>query len=513
MGKKTALAICFLVLVTGGFFRIMRGESKSYFHMDEAYSYGLMNDSVLNITDREDFMGRFHSGEYYLSYLSVEESERGDWTPVYENQKNDVHPPFYYLLLRIAAMLADKGRFTKWSGLILNLVFWAGSCILLYLLGRGMTGRREYGCLACFFGSLTVLAQETGLYIRMYEMAGFMTLLLVWTHWRLKEKWSPGNLAACGAGLVLAGLTHYYCLIIGAGMWLWLSALWIRKKEYKKLLRYQFCAAGAAIIFLLLFPWAVFHVFGGYRGVGGSLSLFEWLRKTGVMCLILNREAFHHTGFLLILFIPARHNEEVRKPLSLLVPLLIFYLLIVSRQAPYLEDRYLMPVSGVASLCMVFAVAGALQNCMEKRRGLAAAAVVLSGILLLPGLSPSSLRYEYKGYSMIAGLAEGEHPDMVYIFDKESNRFLDDIYLFTQCRESYIIDYSRMGDRELEEICGELGDTVWIFCSSGVEADAVGNLEGWEIKSVQRTNACSVYLCKRNRTVGGEYVSYLSSGR
>ena len=89
--------------------------------MDEMYSYGLMNYNKLNIADNEDFQNVWHNKEYYLDYLTVNQNEKWNLKPVYENQKNDVHPPLYYLLLRISASFTID-RFSKWSGIILNII-------------------------------------------------------------------------------------------------------------------------------------------------------------------------------------------------------------------------------------------------------------------------------------------------------------------------------------------------------------------------------------------------------
>lgn len=55
--------------------------------MDEMYSYGLMNYNKLNITDNEDFQNVWHNKEYYLDYLTVNQNEKWNLKPVYENQK------------------------------------------------------------------------------------------------------------------------------------------------------------------------------------------------------------------------------------------------------------------------------------------------------------------------------------------------------------------------------------------------------------------------------------------
>lgn len=55
--------------------------------MDEMYSYGLMNYNKLNIADNEDFQNVWHNKEYYLDYLTVNQNEKWNLKPVYENQK------------------------------------------------------------------------------------------------------------------------------------------------------------------------------------------------------------------------------------------------------------------------------------------------------------------------------------------------------------------------------------------------------------------------------------------
>ena len=120
--KKIILLILVIITILQISIRIYMGNEKTYFHMDEAYSYGLMNAERLNITDNPDFSNTWHTNQYYLDYLEVNQEEKNNWLPVYENQKNDVHPPLYYFFLRIAASFTID-NFTKWTGIILNIIF------------------------------------------------------------------------------------------------------------------------------------------------------------------------------------------------------------------------------------------------------------------------------------------------------------------------------------------------------------------------------------------------------
>ena len=99
--KKTILVILIIITILQISIRIYMGNEKTYFHMDEAYSYGLMNYERLNITDNLDFSNTWHTNQYYLDYLEVNQEEVWDFSPVWENQVNDVHPPLYYLLLHL----------------------------------------------------------------------------------------------------------------------------------------------------------------------------------------------------------------------------------------------------------------------------------------------------------------------------------------------------------------------------------------------------------------------------
>ena len=139
--KKEILIIVILILIQSIIY-VFVGANKSYLHIDEAYSYGLTNYDKVEIEENADFYNTWHNKEYYEDYLTVNEDEIGDFKPVYENQKNDVHPPLYYLLLRIA-MSFSVGSFSKWAGFGLNIVIYAFITILAYLILKKMLSNEK----------------------------------------------------------------------------------------------------------------------------------------------------------------------------------------------------------------------------------------------------------------------------------------------------------------------------------------------------------------------------------
>lgn len=517
MKSKTALALCAIFLLLGAVLRLYLGTQKVYLHMDESYSYGLMNDSVLSITDRPDFYGAHPDRQYYLSYLSIEGSEWEDWSPVWENQARDNHPPLYYLLLRGAASLAG-GVYTKWSGLLLNLQIASCSGLLLYRLGRAISGSRAAGCLACLFETFSFLSLEMSLFIRMYELANLAVLLLYCVHlpWLLPQPAALGGVRlepavravqapkppavlshfACAGAFFLAAMTHYYCLLFALILWLWTTVRLLRQGKRRECLLYQLCPFVAALLFLCLFPAAWGHIFGGYRGLGGgdgsavSFSLL-WDRIR-----LWDQSSLQGTaGLLFPPFFFLMVRRRTNRTLLLLALPLAFYLLAVGLQAPYTESRYLMPACGVTCLLAALTLWGTFQELFPGKSGTAAASVLLSLILLLPVLTGLSLPTLYRQYQDVAEKAHSQRPDMIYLFQPEHNRFLDDLILFTQSGQSYIMKEEEISD--LPRLCQDLGNTVWIFWGNDQDAAPVEQLPGWEVTGVKQMNACRIFFCQR----------------
>lgn len=104
--KKNYMIIIFIIIQSIVY--IITGCNKKYLHIDEAYSFGLSNYDKIDIQSNDDFFNNWHTKEYYQDFLTLQEDERGDFKPVYENQKNDVHPPLYYLMLRISMELSNR---------------------------------------------------------------------------------------------------------------------------------------------------------------------------------------------------------------------------------------------------------------------------------------------------------------------------------------------------------------------------------------------------------------------
>ena len=176
--KEKTIIVIILIIQTIIF--VIAGINKSYIHMDEAYSLGLTNYNKVEIQQNEDFYNTWHNKEYYEDYLSVNDNEKNNFLPVYENQKNDVHPPLYYLFLRIA-MQFNIGSFSKWPGIILNIIIYLFITIFMYLILRKLFAKSENSQIKSAFlaliSSLTLASINNAIYIRMYALSSLNILI------------------------------------------------------------------------------------------------------------------------------------------------------------------------------------------------------------------------------------------------------------------------------------------------------------------------------------------------
>ncbi len=477
------------------------GAGKAYFHMDEIYSYGLANYDRVQLYEDKDFYGVWHGAEYYNDYLEVNEDERGDLAPVYENQKNDVHPPLFYLLLRIGMEL-KPGQFSKWTGIVLNMLIAVANTVLIYViitkilgLKRGeWSSRKAKALLLTAVVALGLATVSIVIYIRMYELLTMWILLTTYLHLRLLEitpkqakmvskrvKEAEGKREVelkievgkrqwtlLSIGLVaLAGvLTQYYYAFFLAALAVYFAVYYIRQGRWKEWWGYLGTLVIAGVVSLLIWPWSVQHLFFSNRG-GGVL---ERLVHPGMLLGdlwqylgVVDRYAFHYLllGVVLgLLFLGGRalargvklawRAEQRKKFVMVLVPAL-FYLLIVTAVSPFIELRYVAPVCGLLIVLAVMAlwqVMGLVWGSGKWRRWMLLGGVGIFVVMpVVTGTQPDTM---YRERVEVVSWVEdhAEVPALYLTQGKGDWVFLNDILLFRELDESYIVKDLQGRDEE-----------------------------------------------------------------
>lgn len=184
MDKKRIIITWLIIIIITQIIAITYATSKrEYYHIDEYYSHGLMQYKRAFIYENEDFLNNWHDSEYYKDYLTINENEKWDFSSVYNNQIEDVHPPLYYLFLRIACSF-NIGEFSIWPGTILNIIFFVIASILLFLVAKEIFNNPYYALLVCLVTGFSLAVIETVMYVRMYELLVLNILALIYYHIR-----------------------------------------------------------------------------------------------------------------------------------------------------------------------------------------------------------------------------------------------------------------------------------------------------------------------------------------
>ena len=157
--------------------------AKQGFHEDELLTYNLANSSKqLNVD------GDWNNPEDFNEYLTVSEDHRFDYAQVYENQIIDAsHPPLYYALVHTVCSLFPN-VFSKWLAYSINVLAMVGILILLFKIGKKVSGNNLYALIASGAYALSIACITTTIYLRMYATLTFFVLAFLYMSIVMYEK-------------------------------------------------------------------------------------------------------------------------------------------------------------------------------------------------------------------------------------------------------------------------------------------------------------------------------------
>lgn len=538
--KKIEIVVISIILILQTLIYIFVGTKKSYIHMDEAYSMGLASYDRVEIQDNEDFYNTWHSKEYYEDYISVQENEKGRYAQVYENQKNDVHPPLYYLFLRIA-MGFSKNGYSKWSGIVVNIIIFIGITLLTYLILQELLKNEKYSkeksAILALISAITMASLTNVIYIRMYALSTFNIMLTTFLHMKLIKcgKINSKLLICIGLSALFGSLTHYYYLFFLAMMYLIFAIKFAKEKNWENLGFYTLTMVIAAIISLAIFPYSINHMFFGYRGQGvidkfKDISMFfenikNYLAKV-------NRFCFNGIGFgILLLEICAyiylktrkiilkntkkdliendkcldkyevvQNKEHLYKCKIILAPTLFYYLL-VAVASPWIELRYIMPICSLIFIIGIYFAYVLLKNIFSEKVTNILLSVILISIMISPAIfkiEPEVMFSDKK--EIVECLSKELNLPTLYVFYSENNRFLDDIFLFAKLDNSYIAKDLEYTEETINQIFEgkDISKGIIIFINKDDGNEKVleplcNTLNFKNVKFLKRMNACNVY--------------------
>ncbi len=316
--KKKYSLILLVILILQLIVMTAYGFSKAGFHQDEYYSYFSSNRSLgFYYPDRE-----WVDNQTILDEFVAKSGEGFNYPLVSQVQSWDVHPPLFYDLLHTVCSVTP-GVFSKWQGLIVNLIAFFISFVLLNKLAKsvGMTKDLRLVLMAVYgFNPMTI---SCVLFIRMYMWLTVFIMAYAYMHIRfisvIKEYYEGSELKGfvlskpfdkhfhkrfvrflIGITIVnfLGFLTQYYYVVfmavLGFFFVLWFLFLMPKNKKFKgqdtfdvaKMLGDEEFKNQAATFFerfkyifiyvvvsgvslalaVLAYPASLAHIFRGYRG-------------------------------------------------------------------------------------------------------------------------------------------------------------------------------------------------------------------------------------------------------
>lgn len=444
------------------------------------------------------------SGQF-RDYVTVDGSDAFDYLSVYFNVKDDNHPPVHFMLLHTMSSLFP-GTLSPWLGCTINLICVGITLWMLLRLGRQLSeilGMEEQGrllgILAVLLYGLSTGALASVLLIRMYCLLSCLCVALLSMH---VEKWKEHGFDRSNKGLiaitVLGFLTQYfflfYCILLSAVT----AAGLLCSKRMRELWIYIRSMVVAAVIGLVLFPFAIADVFSSGRGVEALDNLASGFAGYGARLLAFARILADRTvGDLLlgagcatavvlavVLWYRRHKGQETGTPRAvrgilcmLIIPVVGYYLL-ASRMSPYLVDRYVMPMFPMIALLLAL-----LLCCLGKRLAKASGwkerlvgIGLMALIIVVQGLRLASYdgEYLYRGYGRQEQLAE-EYASLPCICVYAGVGYYENLPEFMHYDRTLLVTAEELAERKDVDSLRML-DRVVVLIKPGVEEETVSSV-------------------------------------
>ncbi len=579
--KHIPIFILVFILIASLFAMIYFGHQKEGYHVDELYSYGLANSEYLPFMhfglsgyDVKDWMKEYGAGESfadlfsnlikdfkilkecnfdfygseiyqayliaqansadtytttwvpgqdYVDYLAVSESNTFNYASVYYNQRGDVHPPFFYMLLHTICSIF-QGSFSKWYGLALNVMVLLTALVVLYKMSERHFGGSRVALAITAVYAFSAGFMSTAMFIRMYALLTLMTLLCLYVHLEILRADFTFNkkLTLALVFSVLGGYyTQYYFVLYAIAIAVVFVVLMALKKKFKSVLRYICTLAGAAVTGIIIWPFAIKHVFRGYRGTSslevlknGEFYLFKAEHMWGQ---IVSNIFGGHKWIPVVLVILAiigcilsRKKVPFAK-LSLLCIPIVVYTYVVCQISPFLSDRYVMctyPFWCIMVVSAVFFAAKAVFGHFSDKLSFGAdkpvCGILLAAAILLVGTNNYVLNTP--GYLNPGGQEAYEVPantDCVFVIpDGSYNESSEELNILAQCKRVGVVYESNL-DILAADYAQEAGDYLLVevinFLDENIVLDKVlKSFDATSFKEISRdyTN-CSVRILLR----------------
>ena len=467
---QLAVALCFCM-------------QKQGFHYDENYSYYSSNVTYgLNPPD-----GDWLSGSSISEEFCITPGMGFNFPLVAQMQSFDVHPPVYYFLLNIICSLSS-GIFSKWQGLILNLIFFVISELLIIAIANKVGNKNKaitWFSLALFGFSPAIISGIT--FIRMYMLLTSECMALILLHMNMltdiKNSSSLSRfvkyLIQIAVTVYIGFLTHYYFAVFAFFVAAFTTLyLFFSKNTRKTSYIYAITVIAGLLSAVLSYPASLRHIFRGYRGTEAMGAFFDMNNLSDRMGLfvgliddyVLNRTFYILLLIILLAYVQARFMNKRVSPnlcfgLSFITAVGYFAIVMKTALMNYEEAvRYEMPIYGLLIILIVVSLYSLITNtspvteCNSRgghvQRLLFGLILAITLVMQIKGLYDGKVLFLYPEEKNEKEFAT-EHKDdvIIYVYDNDNKwKMWDNAHELEQYNRIYCIEMNHEGGIDNREL-------------------------------------------------------------
>ena len=461
LSKKLAIVLLVVIIIVSETIILHNATLKFGFHIDELLSFGHSNSSQggflfpVNfsgyVTDENDLVySNWIDPDVFWDYLTVQEDEVFRYSEIVNNLSESVHPPLYYFFLHTVCSFFPE-TFSKWLGIIPNMVLFSFVLIALYKLSLLLLRSRAKSLLVCSAYGFSLEAVNATLFIRSYLLLTLITLLLVLEIIKLliDLQPKPSRLVKIFLIAILGSLTHYYFYVFLV-IFTILACFYLLLKDQTKLL-YSFMGIiiFAILLSFLLSPNAIRHLFFSTRGLESGIRALVGLTVLACISgifLLIYRMIRKNKGWPTVRDVISKAKQDLQIRLSqsstnellfiLLFLTVTFTAIVIKLVAPGMDvhsDRYyfnLMPLFSLTGIILIFSL-------VRRYKPGEKVPYIISSVLLL--LSFSSNLFLTSAYLFPASenraLLNQEIKDSICLFITDSDGIIhnfSDVFITTE---------------------------------------------------------------------------------
>lgn len=309
-----------------------------------------------------------------LDYVSVSSDEILSYWSVYYNQSRDVHPPLFYMLVHFVSSFA-LNHFSKYIIFVINIGFLIGSCFIIKNILK-LFHKEHLAIGTILFYGLSMGGISIVMFQRMYMMLTFFVLLYLYLVLKIAkanfkmDKKMKRNLILT---IILGFLTQYYFCIYAVLLTIICMIVMIKRKQLEELKQYIACHVKAAIIGVILFPAAIYHIFFSYRGVAGGVvessymdRLLEYIQKIFYAYSLPEIIGYITIGILVIMGIIWLVKSKRKDIMCMLVIPVFLFILVIAKIAPFINIRYIAPTLPIIAIGIAMIIEKGIKWILEK---------------------------------------------------------------------------------------------------------------------------------------------------